>query len=215
MFDENQFYDSYDKDDLLKKTKKTDFVEFCALNPKPSYTPIDSDDEEWLKIFIKERSFNASDQASSDEKMREKKSSHFHAIKSTPASTSKKSKKSSTSIQLHTSDKTPARILERPLFKYTDDDRSSFSIRASALSESYENVTQRHKKSSKRFVIDFVLRSENDFIELLEISQTRLEITNFWPKRGVLSTDLNEFNVIQKRRTRRSNIRYADLVYVA
>ena len=45
MFDENQFYDSYDKDDLLKKTKKTDFVEFRALNFKPSYTSIDSDDE--------------------------------------------------------------------------------------------------------------------------------------------------------------------------
>ena len=52
MFDENQFYDSYDKNDLLKKTKKTDFVEFRALNPKPSYTPIDNDDEEWLKILI-------------------------------------------------------------------------------------------------------------------------------------------------------------------
>ena len=215
MFDENQFYDSYDKDDLLKKTKKADFVEFRALDSKPSYTPIDSDDEEWLKTPIKERSLNASDQASSGEGVREKKSSHSHATKSTPASTPRGPKKSSTSIQLHTSDETSVRTFERPLFKYTGDDRSSFFIRASASSESYENVTQRHKKSSKRSVVDLVPRPENDFTELPETSQTPLEITDFRPKRGVLSADLNEFNVIQGRRTRRPNTRYADSAYVA
>lgn len=43
MFDENNFYDSYEKNDLLKKSKKIDFVEFRALIPKSSYTPIDND----------------------------------------------------------------------------------------------------------------------------------------------------------------------------
>ena len=99
-----------------------------------------------------------------------KKSFHSHATKSTPASTFRKPKKSSTSIQLHTLDEILVKISKRPLFKYTDDDRSDFFIRVSASSESYENMTQRYKKLSKRFVVDLVLRSENDFIELLEIS---------------------------------------------
>ena len=214
MFDENQFYDSYDKDDLLKETKKVDFVEFRALDLKPLYTPIDSDDEEWLETFIKERSLNALDQASSGEGMREKESSHSHVIKSTFASTFKRPKKSSTPIQLHTFDETSIKTFERPLSKYTDDDRSSFSIRASTSSESYENVTQRHKKSSKRPVIDLVPRPENDLIGLPEISQTFFEITDFRPKRRVLSADLNESNVIQERRTRRPNTRYVDSAYV-
>ena len=215
VFDENQFYDSYDKDDLLKETKKTDFVEFRALDPKPSYTSIDSDDEKWLKTSIRGRNLNASDQASSGEGVREEKSSHSHATKSTPASTSRGPKGSSTSIQLHTSDEIPIRISERPLSRYTDDDRSNFFIRVSVSSESYENVTQRHKKSSKRSVVNLVPRSESDFTGLPETSQTPLEITDFRSKRGVLSVDLNEFNVIQKRRTRRPNTRYADSAYVA
>ena len=147
--------------------------------------------------------------------MREKKSFHFHVTKSTFASTLKESKKLSTSIQLHTFDEISIKISERLLFRYTDDDRSNFFIQVSTSSESYENVTQRHKKSSKRSVVDFVSRFENDFIELFETSQTPLEITDFRSKRGVLSADLNEFNVIQKRRTRRPNTRYADLAYVA
>ena len=215
MFDENQFYDSYDKNDLLKKTKKTDFVEFRVLNLKPLYTPIDSDDEKWLKTFIRGRNLNAPDQASSGEGMKEKKSSHFHAIKSTPASTPRKPKKSSTSIQLHTFNETSIKTSERSLFKYTDNNRSNFFIRVLAPSESYENVIQRHKKSLKRFVIDFVPRFENDFIKLLETSQTLFEITDFRSRREILSIDLNEFNVIQKRRIRRSNTRYADSAYVA
>ena len=215
MFDENQFYDSYDKNDLLKKTKKADFVEFRALNFKSSYTPIDSDDEEWLKISIRGRSLNASDQASSGEGMREEKSFHFHAIKSTPALTSRGPKGPSTPIQLHTFDETSARTFEQPLIKYTDDDRSGFFIRALVSSESYENVIQRYKKSSKRSMVDFVPRFENDFTELSKISQTFFEITDFRSKKEVLSADLNEFNVIQKRRTRRPNTRYADSAYMA
>ena len=215
VFDENQFYDLYDKDNLLKKTKKTDFVEFRALNPKPSYTPIDSDDEEWLKTPIRGRSLNAPDQASSGEGVREEESSHSHATKSTPASTPRGPEGPSTPIQLHTPDETPARTPERPLSRYTGDDRPGFSIRASAPSESYGNVTQRHKKSSKRPVVDLVPRPEGDFTGLPETSQTPLEITDFRPRRGVLSADLDESNVIQERRTRRPNTRYADSAYVA
>lgn len=213
VFDENQFYNSYEKDDLLKKAEKTDFVEFRALDPKPSYTPIDSDDEDWLETPIRGRSrtLNPPDQTSSGEGVREKESSHSHTLKSTPASTSRGP---STPIQLHTPDETPAMTPEPPRSRYTGDGRSGFSLRASAPPESYGNVTQRHKKS-KRPVVDLSTRPEVDLTELLETSQIPLEITDFRPRRGVLSADLDESNVIQGRRTRRPNTRYADSAYVA
>ena len=143
--------------------------------------------------------------------MRKKKSFHFHTFKSTFASTFRSL---STSIQLHTSDETPIMTLKPPRSKYTENDRSNFSLRASISSESYKNVIQKHKKSSKRPVFDLVTRPKNDFTELFETSQTPLKITNIRPKKDVLSADLNKDNIIQKRRTRQPNTRYADLVYV-
>lgn len=87
VFDENQFYDSYEKDDLLKEAEKADFVEFRALDPKPSYTPIDSDDEDWLETPIRGRSIQPPDasgegvrpgQGQGDE------ASHPQSLQSTP-----------------------------------------------------------------------------------------------------------------------------------
>lgn len=73
--------------------------------------------------------------------------------------------------------------------------------------ESYGNVTQRHKKSSKR--------PEVDLTRLPETSQTPLEITEFRPGRKVLSADLDESNIIEGRRTRRPNPKYADSAHMA
>lgn len=55
-FDETQYYDTYEKDDLLKEAEKANFVEFPVFDPRPSYDPIDSDDEDWLDTPIRERS---------------------------------------------------------------------------------------------------------------------------------------------------------------
>ena len=215
IFDENRFYDSYDEDDFLKKTKKADLVEFRALDLKLSYEPIDSDDEEWLETPIRDRSLQPPGSASSSEGVRQmNEASSFQTSQSTsrltPASTSKRP---SSSIQLHTSDETSIRIPERPLSRYTGDDRSSFSFRASASSESYENVTQRHKKSSKRPTVDHF--KSIDFSDLFETHQTPLEITDFRPERKKISADLDEAHIIQKRRTRRPNPKYADSAYLA
>lgn len=215
VFDENQFYHSYEKDNLLKETEKADFVEFRALDPKPSYTPIDSDDEEWLETPIRGRSLNPPDQASSGEEVREEESSHFHTPKSTPASTPRGPEGPSTPIQLHTPDETPAMTPEPPRSRYTGDGRPGFSLRALAPPESYGNVTQRHKKSSKRPVIDVCTRPEVDLTDLPGTSQTPLEITDIRPGRKGLSADLDEDNIIQGRRTRRPNPRYADSAHTA
>ena len=45
IFDEIQYYDTYENDDLLKKSKKSDFIEFQTCDFKSSFDLINSDDE--------------------------------------------------------------------------------------------------------------------------------------------------------------------------
>ena len=55
IFNEAEFFDTYNKKDLIKKSEKADFVEFITLDPHPAFQPIDSDDEEWLARPIRSR----------------------------------------------------------------------------------------------------------------------------------------------------------------
>ena len=53
--DEIQYYDTYENDDLLKESEKSDFIEFRTYDFKSSFDSIDSDNENWLKTFIREK----------------------------------------------------------------------------------------------------------------------------------------------------------------
>ena len=55
IFDETQYYDMYTNDDLLKKSEKSDFIEFWTCDFKSSFDSIDNNDENWLKTFIREK----------------------------------------------------------------------------------------------------------------------------------------------------------------
>ena len=55
IFDETKFYNIYKKADLLKKSEKTDLIEFQTFDFKPTFDPLNSDDEDWLKTSICQR----------------------------------------------------------------------------------------------------------------------------------------------------------------
>ena len=69
IFDEIQYYDTYEKNDLLKKTEKSDFIKFQTHDFKSSFNSINSDDEDWLKTPIREKNV-FHEKISSDEKMK-------------------------------------------------------------------------------------------------------------------------------------------------
>ena len=55
IFDEIQYYDTYESDNLLKELKKSDFIEFRTCDFKSSFDSINSDNENWLKTSIRKK----------------------------------------------------------------------------------------------------------------------------------------------------------------
>ena len=55
IFDEIQYYNTYENDDLLKESEKSNFIEFQTCDFKSSFNSINSDDENWLKTSIREK----------------------------------------------------------------------------------------------------------------------------------------------------------------
>ena len=45
IFDETQYYDQYEKNKLIKKSKKSSFVEFLARDSRFAYESLDSNNE--------------------------------------------------------------------------------------------------------------------------------------------------------------------------
>ena len=45
IFDETQYYDKYEESELIKKSKKSNFVKFRARDPHSAFESIDSDEE--------------------------------------------------------------------------------------------------------------------------------------------------------------------------
>jgi hypothetical protein len=58
IFDENTYYDIYDKDKrhLIKKSERKNFVQFRIYSIKSAVDfDLNSDDEKWLKTFVRDK----------------------------------------------------------------------------------------------------------------------------------------------------------------
>jgi hypothetical protein len=95
-------------------------------------------------------------------------------------------------------------------FELIEDDKVSRfqSFDAEDAAES-SNVIVRRKDKEKKSV---------EFDQLLEIDQTSLDVTEFQidlkerPSRNIESVDLNEANILEKKRIRKLTSRYAQIV---
>ena len=223
IFGESDYYDTYDNSDILKDSEKVNFVEFQAMDPLPSFEPISLEDEDWLKMSIRRRlPGNSPDRSSSDGGVEVDGGEENRASSGGPATPSRGSDN-----QLLTSDKTLYMTPELPVDRYTDEGRKrlTFGLTSSSASSqsslnassdnhdpdsepiSNQNVAQRRKTRKTRAKIEVQ--------QLSIINQTSLEIIELASRREEISTDLDEFNVIEEKRTRRSNLRYALLAMKA
>ena len=90
-----------------------------------------------------------------------------------------------------------------------DSDRiSRFALRSSENSDAFnnQNVAQRKKRAKSKTAPKTVA-----FEEFSETDQTSLEVTNFRPRRTEPSTKIEKSNIIEKKRTRIPNKKYATM----
>lgn len=108
-------------------------------------------------------------------------------------------------------DETFCMISKFPQSKYIENDRSGFFLRVFVSSKSYENVIQKHKKSSKR-PNNFSKRPNVDFSKISKIGQIFLNMTKFRPRKKVFLANLNKSHRMKKKRIRFSSSRYVNSV---
>lgn len=123
------------------------------------------------------------------------------------------SKQSATPRQLDTSDDTPFMTPDQNdvpyLSRFTDDGRTSrFASGPGENSNAInnQNVVQRKKRAKPKTASKDVA-----FEELPETGQTPLEVTDFRPRRTGSSVNVEESNIIEEKRTRIPNRRYATM----
>lgn len=226
VFNESEYYDTYDQAELLTESEKADFVEFRAMDPHPSFTPITIEDEDWLETPIRRRlpqppsSGEGVDQVHQVDQVENMGDDIGDEASDMPSSP----------VQLMTPDETPYMTPEPPTAKYTGDGRKKFTLSrpASAASASTapphtltptlvsdmdpvisQNVSQRRKARPKK---GGEKGADIGLQQLPETSQTPLDITEreINPRRNPLSADLDEANIIEGTRSRRPNPRYAN-----
>ena len=144
IFNETEFFDIYNKKDLIKKSEKVDFVKFIILDSHSAFQPIDSDDEEWLTRFIRNRA------------------------KQSPANEMKK--------------------IDHSQIDHFQIDHFHQLMIPTKISESknFQQISQL----------------------LFETGIASLNVVNK-PKNQILSSNLKKFHIIEKKRTRRFNSKYA------
>ena len=55
IFNENEFYDSFQKDDLMTETEKNDLVEFHTYDPSPAVRDLDDVQTAWMQLLFREK----------------------------------------------------------------------------------------------------------------------------------------------------------------
>ena len=206
IFDERQFYDFYQKVELINDEKKKQLVEFVIYESWKSIV-LDEDKQDYLDLSIRRRfqssilsSFNQINQNSSEAENSSVTSTILFMTSitpssqlSSPASTRYSASKSSTSD--------------------VSDEISSEKIVVKSKIESddaeipeFENITRRRQKftKSKSTVI-----SEN----LSPSALTSLNIIENTISSFVPSTNLNTVNIIEEKRSRKANSKYAGAVW--
>ncbi len=211
IFDENAYYDSYDKNKrhLIKKTERKNSMQFRTYSIK-SAVNVDllNNDEEWLKTSVRDRL------VLKNRTMKER------SIENSINEMMKKVKKSiqiddDDLEQLSTSLESPFSQIILLRFGLTEDDRISrfHSEDAEDVAESSNVIVRRKDKKKKPQM------SESD--QLFAIGQTSLDVTEIQTdlknqfRRNIESADLNEANILSddQKRTRKLTSRYAQIVW--
>ena len=195
IFNENDLFDKYKKKRLITESEKKKFVEFHALNFRP-VVQLDDEDEEWLNTPIRGRiEYDLGEEASPiDEYDYEDESQS-----STP-----RQQQYSTSRQLATSETTPSMSSDAPGASYIarriDVDDKPVPIRKPRAVE---------KKKGK--MVEKSIEKRVIFVEFFETGQTLLDITRHKTRSPIPSSDIDEANIIEGKRARRSNPKYANV----
>ena len=207
IFNENKFFDSYEEKDLIKEAERSEFVKFRISVPRPTVELAD-DDENWLDLPFRSRlgQIPQGPPGGVTEDPRDEEDDQ----PLTP-------KQPITPIQLETPDDTPfmtSREDDVPYrFRLTGDGRTSrFASGPGENSDAAnnQNVAQRKKRAKPN------ITSKNiTFEKLPETGQTPLGVTGFRSKRVGPSAEVEESNIIEEKRTRIPNRRYATMTLTA
>ncbi len=213
IFDEKVYYDTYNKQDLIKKSERKNFVQFRIYSVKSAVDfDLNSDDEKWLKTSVRDRL------------MLKNRTMKERSIENSINQTAEMMKKSVqmndnlrqllTSLESFSSQHLSSQII--PLrFELIEDDRiSRFQSEDAEDAVESSNVIVRRKSKEKKPQL-------SEFDQLPTIDQTSLDVTKFQIdlkehfSRNIESVDLNEANILSsdEKRTRKLINRYAQIVW--
>ena len=202
IFNENELFNSYEEKDLIKKAQRSEFVEFEVFNPRPT-VDLDEGDEDWMDLPIRRR-IEELPQSQPEGVGVESPSDDEDDQPMTP-------KQPTTPSQLKTPDDTPFMTPNQDDIPYTshltgNGRTSRFAPGPSENSDAFnnQNVAQRKKRAKPKTAPKTVA-----FEELSETDQTPLEVTGFGPRRTGPSAEVEESNIIEEKRTRIPNKKYA------
>ena len=191
IFDENQFFDSYEKKDFIKKTERLNFVKFWALVAK-SIIQLNENDKNWLNFPIRKR-------------LNEVTQMQFKRV--IENSTDEKNdqplifKQSATPKQLNTLDDTFFIIFGQDnvfyFSRFIGDDRTfwfAFDSDKNSNAVNNQNVIQWKKRAKPKTTSKNMI-----FEKILKTDQIFLKMTDFKLKKIKLSANVKKFNIIKKK----------------
>ncbi len=219
IFDENTYYDIYDKDKrhLIKKSERKNFVQFRIYSVKSTVDfDLNSDEKKWLKTSIRDRLML--------------KNRKERAIENSINQTAEMMKKSvqmnddseqlSTSFESLSSQHVSSQIISLRSGLTEDDRISRFQSEDAEDAVESSNVTIRRKnkrKKSQLFEFDQFSQSDLSAIDQtsLDVTKIQIDLKEFHSSRNIESADLNQTNILssEKKRTRKSTSRYAQIVW--
>ena len=200
IFDETQYYDKYEKSKLIKKLEKSDFVKFWARNFRFAFEPIDTDEKNWLNLSIRQQFVSESVFLSALDEGISINTIEKNVIKSAP----------STLKQLKTFDETLFMTFNPSIEKFTKDKKQKFSLSISQyeLLNDFQSISNSNvatkRKNKKKITLDQFSKTEHTPLDMTEIRKKSIEV----------STDLNTINIIEKKRARRFNIKFANTAWI-
>ena len=191
IFNENDLFDKYEKKGLITESEREEFVEFHALNFRP-VVQLDDEDEEWLNTPIRGRiEYDLEEEASPVDEYDYEDESQSSTPRQQQYSTPRQLATSETTSSMNSNASGAPYIARR-----IDVNDKSVSIRQPRAVEK-----EKRKMIEKRVI----------FAELLETGQTFLDITGHKIRSPIPSSDIDEANIIERKRARRSNPKYANV----
>ncbi len=214
IFDENAYYDTYNKQNLIKESERKNLVQFRIFSIKSAVDVelLNKNAEKWLKTSVQDKL------VLKNRTMKERSIEIAEEMKKS-VQMNDDLEQLSTSLESSSSQHLSSQIISLR-FELTEDDRISrfHSEDAEDAAESSNVIVRRKSKRKKFQLTEFDQSSQSD---LLAIDQTSLDVTkiqidfeNHSSSRNIESVDLNEANILSddQKRTRKSTSRYAQIV---